>query len=86
MRKGSKILVKKGSHASAPIRRHGELEAEKIVVKGLKQFGLMDEAGSFSPGRKGDPRKWPWPQWSKRTPVSATNGWQSGWEWAITAR
>jgi hypothetical protein len=57
MRKGSKILVKKGSHAAAPIRRHGELVAEKIVVKGLKQFGLVDEAGCLSPSRKGDPRK-----------------------------
>jgi hypothetical protein len=49
MRKRSKILVKKGNHASAPIRRHGdqasrrhgELEAEKIVVKGLKKLGLV---------------------------------------------
>jgi len=57
MRKGSKILAKKGSHAAAPIRRHGELEAEKIVVKGLKQLGLVDEAGCLSPSSKGDPRK-----------------------------
>jgi hypothetical protein len=57
VKKGSKILVKKGSHAAAPIRRHGELEAEKIVVKGLKQFGLLDEAGCISPSRKGDPLK-----------------------------
>jgi len=57
VKKGSKILMKKGSHAAAPIKRHGELEAEKIVVKGLKQFGLVDEAGCLSPGRKGDPRK-----------------------------
>jgi len=34
MKKGSKILVKKGSHASASIRRHGEPEPEKIVVSG----------------------------------------------------
>ena len=32
--KFAKILVKKGSHAAAPIRRHGELETEKIVVNG----------------------------------------------------
>ena len=57
VKKGSKILVKKGSHAAAPIRRHGEFEAEKIVVKGLKQLGLVDEAGCLSPSRKGDPRK-----------------------------
>ncbi len=57
VKKGSKILVKKGSHAAAPIRHHGELEAEKIMVKGLKQFDLVDEAGCLSPGRKGDPRK-----------------------------
>ena len=57
MRKGSKILAKKGSHAAAPIRRHGELEAEKIVVKGLKQLGLVDEAGCLSPSSKGEPRK-----------------------------
>jgi len=57
MRKRSKILVKKGSHAAAPLRRHGELEAEKIVVIGLKQFGLVNEAGCLSPSRKGDPRK-----------------------------
>jgi len=57
VKKGSKILVKKGSHAAAPIRRHDELEAEKIVMKGLKQFGLVDEAGGLSPSRKGDFRK-----------------------------
>jgi len=57
VKKGSKILVKKGNHAAAPLRRHGELEAEKIVVKGLKQFDLVDESGCPSPSRKGDPRK-----------------------------
>ena len=50
-------MVKKGSHASASIRRHGELEAKKIVVIGLRQFGLVDEAGCLSRSRKGDPRK-----------------------------
>ena len=57
VKKGSKILVKQGCHAVAPIRRHGEHEAEKFVLRGLKQLGLVDEAGCLSPSRKEDPRK-----------------------------
>jgi len=57
LKKGFKILVKKGCHAVAPIRRFGELESEKIVLRGLKQLGLVDEACCLCPSRKGDPRK-----------------------------
>jgi len=57
VKKGSGLLVKKGSHVAAPVRRHGELEAEKMVAKGLVQFDLVDEAGRLIPSRKGDPRK-----------------------------
>jgi len=28
-----------------------------MVLRGLKQLGLVDEAGCLSPSRKGDPRK-----------------------------
>jgi putative transposase len=55
--KGSKLLMKKGSHLPAPIQCHGETEAEKIVALGLKNLGLVDETGQLIPARKGDPRK-----------------------------
>jgi hypothetical protein len=49
--------LKKGSHAPAAIKRHGEGEAEKIVARGMAELGLLDEEGQPIPTRKGDPRK-----------------------------
>ena len=55
--KGSRVLLKKGSHAPEVIKRHGEGEAERIVVRGMVELGLLDETGQAIPTRKGDPRK-----------------------------
>lgn len=57
VKKGSKLLTRKGSHAAAPIKGHGEREAEKIVLLGLEKMGLVDDMGRLIPTRKGDPRK-----------------------------
>lgn len=54
---GSKVLSRKGSHAAAPIKGHGEREAEKLVLLGLEKLGLSSEGGEIIRTRKGDPRK-----------------------------
>ena len=54
---GSRQLKKKGSHAAAPVKSHGEGEAERMVVLGLKELSLVDDSGQMLPTRKGDPRK-----------------------------
>ena len=56
-RQGSKLLMKKGSHATAPVKCHGEGEAERMVVRGLEELGLETDAGELIQARKGDPRK-----------------------------
>jgi REP element-mobilizing transposase RayT len=55
--KSSKQLTKMGSHAPAPVKRHGEVEAEKIIVMGLAELALVNPSGQTTPSRKGDPRK-----------------------------
>lgn len=55
--KGAKSLRKKGSHAPAPVRGHGEMEAEKIVADGLKILGLAGVSDLSAKTRKGEPRK-----------------------------
>jgi hypothetical protein len=57
MKKGSKLLRIKGSHAPAVIKRHGEGEAERIVARGMVEVGLLDETGQPILTHKGDPRK-----------------------------
>ena len=57
LKKGSKLLTKKGSHVAAPIKDHGEVEAETMVALGLEILGLLDETGLLILTRKGDPRK-----------------------------
>ncbi|MDH4444927.1 MAG: hypothetical protein QE267_07340, partial [Akkermansiaceae bacterium] len=57
VKKGSKLMMRKGSHAAAPIKGHGEGEAEKMVVLGLDKWGLVDAVGRLIQTRKGDPRK-----------------------------
>jgi putative transposase len=57
IKKGSKLLGKKGSHATAVVKCHGEGEAEKMVVRGLEATGLANDAGKLIVARKGDPRK-----------------------------
>ena len=57
VKKGSKLLSKKGSHATAPVKCHGEGEAERMVVRGLEELGLANDAGELIQARKGDPRK-----------------------------
>jgi putative transposase len=55
--KGSKLLSKKGSHATAAVKCHGEGEAERMVVGGLEAMGLANAAGKLIQARKGDLRK-----------------------------
>jgi putative transposase len=55
--KGSKRLLRKGSHSPGPVRLHGEVEAERIVAAGLERLELVDDAGRPVRSRKGDPRK-----------------------------
>jgi putative transposase len=56
--KPSSLLKKKGSHAPASLRSHGEGEAEKIVKLGLDHFDLPLGSKQGQPSlRKGDPRK-----------------------------
>lgn len=57
VKKGSRLLLKKGSHSAAPVKSHGEAEAERMVMRGLEETGLADEAGRLIRTRKGDPRK-----------------------------
>jgi putative transposase len=57
IKKGSKLLSKKGSHATAAVKCHGEGEAEKLVVLGLKALGLVNDAGELIQARKGNLRK-----------------------------
>jgi len=57
VKKGSKLMMRKGSHAAAPIKGHGEGEAEKMVVLGLDKWGLVNAVGRLIQTRKGDPRK-----------------------------
>ena len=52
VRKGSKPLMKKGSHAAAPVKGHGAGEAERMVLPGLGKLGLADEAGQLIQTRK----------------------------------
>jgi putative transposase len=55
--KGSKLLSKKGSYATAAVNGHGERKAERMVVRGLEAMGLANNAGKLIQARKGDPRK-----------------------------
>ena len=56
-------LIASGASNEEILGDYPFLEAEDIVAafryaaRGLKQFGLVDEAGCLSPSRKGDPRK-----------------------------
>ncbi len=45
VKKGSKLLREKGSHATAAAKCHGEGEAERMVVRGLEKLCLTNGAG-----------------------------------------
>ena len=45
VKKASKLLSKKGSHATAAVKCHGEGEAERMVVRGLEKLCLTNGAG-----------------------------------------
>jgi putative transposase len=55
--KGSKLLSIRGSHGKAVVKCHGEGEAEKLVVRGLKALGLVNDAGELIEAWKGILRK-----------------------------
>jgi len=55
--KGGKAIRKSGSHSGAAVAAHGEREAERLVIAGLRQLKLGDGTGKPLPARKGDPRK-----------------------------
>ena len=41
VKKGSKLMMRKGSHAAAPIKGHGEGEAEKMMALGLDKWATI---------------------------------------------
>jgi REP element-mobilizing transposase RayT len=53
VKKGSKLLMRKGSHAAAPVKGHGKGEEEKMVVLGAGHIGIGGCLGSADPNPQG---------------------------------
>ena len=65
---------------------HGEGQAERMVVRGLAELGLANDAGGLIQARKGDPRKIALASVVKDH-TSVSNEWLAqDWRWVTIAR